>query len=897
MRCGELSPAGLPQRPVGELCVKSVSAVPAVCFAAFGKRTICMKRKMRKIVAAALCVLLIAACFSWLTACKKKEVVESYSYNFSMSVFPTDWNPHTLKTDADAVIAEYTTCGLYAFDFNETRDGYLLVPEAAAGEPTDVTSRYVGEEWGISAVETGRAWEIPLRKDLRWENGEPITAQSYVNSLRLLLDPRAQNYRAGTVCGDTLTVANAENYLRSGKHAYADALIGSDFSGYIPMDEFVYDAETGIATVDGKDFAVVPDAFTTWDPGNTLEDHYETDGICFYDVIGIVGEGDDASLAPAEGAVDMFAEMKKAENADGAVVLTQKFIGYLQLIVARLHGYATVESYAGYAGDYAYTEWQELVFVGKDYAPTEFSSVGIKALDNGDLLLILEKPTDAFHLKYDLTSTWLVNETLYEKCTGYADGKYGNTYGTGVAEYMSFGPYKLTAFEADGNIRLERNTEWYGYADKANEGLYQTTAINISYIVGEDARRDAFYSGRTDEYLPSGDEISALADSPQAYRDSGDSVYFIAFNPDADAYVSSADGKENDGKAILTVPQFRKAISLAIDRTAFALAAAPVADAAYSVFPDNMMADPEDGVPYGSSEQAARVLVDFWGLSDQIGEGGKYATVQEAAAHITGYDPDAARELFCEAYTIAVESGLMDADDGVEITVGIPDPTSAFYTVGYSFVVLACTEAVKGTPLEGKLTFRSDDTLGNAYGDALRSNRVDMLFGVGWSGGALDPQALLSAYTEPAMQYDDAWDTSAEIVAVTFSGLTDRSDLNGVTVEMSLYDWATKALAGEDAVGIADGGETVTVNAGIFAESTLRLCILAACESALLERCDLIPLVNDNSVTVRSYKINYGSGTYVYGIGRGGVKYMTYNYSDAEWEEFVRSRGGTLSYE
>lgn len=857
-----------------------------------------MNVKIKNTLSVLLCVVIIAASVSLLAACGKKESAESFSYNFSMSVFPTDWNPHALKTEADGVIAEYTTSGLYAFDFNEDGDGYVLAPEAAAGEPVDVTARYVGE-WDIDEGETGRAWEIPLRKDLRWENGEAISAQSYVNSLELLLQPQAENYGASTVCQGTLAIFNAENYLYSGKHAYTQPLIGADFSGYIPMDGFVFDAETGVATADGKDFALIPDALTTWDTEKTLEEHYEADKICFYDRIETVQTDGEYTLVPADDAIDMFDEMKRAENGDGAVVLTEKFIGYLQLIAARLHGYATVESYADYAGDYAYTEWQELVFVGEDHESTGFSQVGIRALDNGNLLLVLENPTNAFYMKYDLTSTWLVNETLYRQCERYSDGKYYNSYGTGVDEYMSFGPYKLTEFEADKKIKLEKNTEWYGYDDKDNEGLYQTTDINVSYIAGTEAQREAFYGGRIDEYVPTDDEIAALGASPQICRDSGESVYFIALNPDVGAYASTADGEANAGKAILTVPQFRQALALSIDRTAFADEVAPVADAAYAMISDNVLADAENGIYYRSSQQAAEVLVRFWGMEDEVGEGKKYATAAQAAEHITGYDPDRARELFDEAYAIAVESGLMDADDSVEITIGIPDSSSAFYFAGYAFIVLAYTEAVEGTRLQGKLTFGLDDTLGNAYGDALRSNKVDILFGVGWSGSALDPQALLSAFVNPAMQYDDAWDTSEEMVAVTFSGLTERRDLNGVTVEMSLYDWVTKALAGEDAVGTvsdAKGERTVEVNAGILAESTLRLGVIAACERALLQRCDLIPLVGDDRVTVRSYKINYGSENYVYGIGRGGVKYMTYNYSDAEWEEFVESNGGTPGY-
>ena len=32
-------------------------------------------------------------------------------------------------------------------------------------------------------------------------------------------------------------------------------------------------------------------------------------------------------------------------------------------------------------------------------------------------------------------------------------------------------------------------------------------------------------------------------------------------------------------------------------------------------------------------------------------------------------------------------------------------------------------------------------------------------------------------------------------------------------------------------------------------------------------------------------------------MGRGGIKYMTYNYDDAEWAKFVADNNGTLNYE
>ena len=861
-----------------------------------------MKRTTKIIVSALLCVCLVASFCATLIGCKDKEGVGRYSYNTSLSVFPTNWNPHIYQTDTDAIVMDYTSSGFYTFDYNSTKDGYAVVPYMATGDPIDVSSKYVGSEWGIDEGETARAWEIPLRKDLKWENGEAITAQSFVNSLQLLLQPKTYNYRANTVYQGNFVITNAKDYMYGGTHAYLDNMISGD-EDYVDMTEFKYNAETGVAEANGHDYAVKFGSTTTWDSSNSLTTYYNAGyNLYFYDKLVVEGEGEEATWVPAKDAKDMYVEMKKNEGKDGEIVLTKAYIEFLQDFVARMHGFMTVEEYAAEAGDYAYVEWQELAFVGKDYDAVDFDTVGIKALDNGNLVIILEKPLSGFYLKYNLSSTWLVNEKLYKSCEKWTDGVYSNSYGTSASTYMSYGPYKLTAFQMDKNIAFEKNSNWFGYNDEANKNLYQTTNINITYISGEDTRRNAFLKGEIDEYGLTASDMEKYATSSSIYYTAGESTFFMALNPNPASYTATADGKANASKAILNVLEFRQALSFATDRAQFALATSPTNSAAYGVFSSLIISDPETGTAYRTTDEAKDVLLDFWGLADDVGEGKKYATKDDAIASITGYDLAQAKEKFNAAYEKAIKDKLMDPEDTIEITIGTPNATSSFYNNGYNFFKNAFTEAVKGTKLEGKLTFKLDSTLGNDFATALQTNSVDMLFGVGWTGSALDPYYLLSAYTDPSMQYDSAWDTKSEMVSISFEGLTDRKDLNGKTVKMSLYDWTMKVIMGEACEGTivnADGtdGEKVSIEAGTTAENALRLKILAACEGALLMRYDMIPLIDDNSAALKGYKINYYTENYVYGVGRGGVKYMTYNFDDADWAKYVKDNGGTLNYE
>lgn len=309
---------------------------------------------------------------------------------------------------------------------------------------------------------------------------------------------------------------------------------------------------------------------------------------------------------------------------------------------------------------------------------------------------------------------------------------------------------------------------------------------------------------------------------------------------------------------------------------------------------------PEQGLPYRSTEQAKDAMLQFWDLADQVGDGKPYETKDDAIASITGYDLAGARKLFDEAYDTAVASGLLKPTDTVEIKIGTPSASSSVYNKGYEFLRNNFTQAVKGTKLEGKLQFVLDNTLGDGFGDALRANKVDMLFYVGWNGSALDPYNLMKAYTTPQYQYDTGYDTTVDMLDISF-GEDAGETLQGKRVRMSVYDW-TMALQGESPTGIVLGenGEStedrLAVYAGGDAPVEMRLTVLAALEGRLLTKYNMIPITDDSTAALKGQKVTYYTEDYIYGVARGGVKYMTYKYSDKQWDAWLSYNGGTLNY-
>ena len=513
--------------------------------------------------------------------------------------------------------------------------------------------------------------------------------------------------------------------------------------------------------------------------------------------------------------------------------------------------------------------------------PYSWDNVGWKALDETHILFVLNQPMSGFYLKYNLPVP-LVHIATYDACGRYEGGIYTNTYGTSAANTMSYGPYTLTDFQADKEYTLTKNPYYYGH----REGVYQTTHIVVSCVAEASTRLELFLQGKLDSYGLQKEDLQTYQRSDFTYFTPGTSTYAITFNPNRQVLEQKqAAAGANVNKTILTIPQFRMAMSFALDRTAFCLATAPTNAPAVGLYSKWIVSDPELGTAYRDTRPAKEVLAAFWGVKDAIGT--LYADLDEAVASITGYNLSRARQLFDEAYALARSQGLMDGDDVVVIRIGVPNSASSFYSGGYTYLVNCYTQAVQGTALEGKLRFEMDDTIGNDFADALKTNQVDMLFGVGWSGSALDPYGLMEVYVSPAYQYDAAFDYQKIPLTV---------NLEGTEYTATVFQWYEIMNGKTHTITAADGSTRAYTCGPQTDRKEDRLQILAALEGAILLNYNFIPIMDAASAVMRGMQILYRTEEYVQELEFGGVKYFTYNYSDAAWEEYVAARGGKLDY-
>ena len=789
----------------------------------------------------------------------------NYTFNTYMTDFPSHWNPHTYQTSTEGEIGGYTELGFYTFDYNEDRTGFVIVPEMAAQMPIDVTAEYVGDHWEIDEEETARAWKIVLRNDIRWEDGTLITAHDFVESAKRLLDPKAINLRADSLYKGNLKVKGAQNYFYGGREVTV--------SGDNAFSEYTEELDSKLI------FVLAPASA-------------DTDGqqIYFREWFGF----------PASYDAAMTAEYLATNQFPGSA--------FTAAVAARMEGKTLAEIkadpemkaawdvlnnwFAGYGADPRY-----LTLTKDTYEVTEWETVGILEVSEFEIVLILEDSLEGFDLNYALsTNLGLVHLPTYDACASVdADGIYTNSYATSVDTYMAYGPYKLTYYEYNKLIVLETNPYWYGYYDSDRAGQYQTTKIVYDWYADYEAAMDAFLQGKLD-YMDLGDsDIPQYIGSDRIYYTDGDSTWFIVLNPNELAFAKWEANNPGYDKSIMTIKEFRMALSFSLDRQSFINTVDPAGSVALGLFNSGICSGYELGTMYREEEAAKDTLLAYWGISqDQIGPGKQYATKDEAIDSITGYNLAGAKVLFNQAYDKVIEAGLYDGQEKILINIGTPNNTSKFYTRGYTFLVNCWTEAVRGTKLEGKLEFTNDSTLGDHFSYALRNNEVDMLFGIGWSGSQLNPYSLIIAYTEDGYHYDSAWDTSAEMM--------DFVADNGTTYRASVLEWSYSLKGEVIEVQVVGANGKVTGDVEYFScgsedgKPEERVRLLAAVEQRVLEQYNMIPAHNESSASLLGNQVEYAKQEYVYGIDRGGIQYMTYNYTDEEWETYVAEQGGVISY-
>lgn len=818
--------------------------------------------KQKKLLMLIAMVLVVVLCASVLTACKKDkgngdgnvtkpgtgwEDPKMYTMREYTAQMPSQWCTILTSDNVNNAMESYFMSSFYEFNYKFDADGKIVpgaytVEYSASTKLEDVTAKYAGR-YGLAAdAEKGQAFAMTLRNDLKWDDGTPIKAADFVYTMSQQLSPKylfatASNYYSGNY-----VIHNAQNYVKQGQKGMFPA--SSVLSVYDQND----DAKL-IFTLNGHDSHVA--------------DYLTSNGVDPQAYVAQAAKVTVDALKAIEG--KSLAEIKKDETM---LATWTAVLGWWQ------------------------TEPNEELHFFKmeyEYPKMDFSEVGYFVGDNEyELVMVIDGTLNPLDAEGNLTyeagyyfSNWpLVKKDLWERCEDQSKTPYANSYCTTQEKSASWGPYKLTNYQDQKTYTVSRNDKWFGYGLPQYANQYQTDAIVTEKIEEWDTAWLAFQKGNLDGI---GMNVKIAADYRTSKR-----AYFTpetwTFDLNIQSNANSRTDKRNN--LLLNYADFRKAISLSLDRDDYCAKNNPSSQAALGLLNSMYYYDVENGKVYRESIQAKEAILNAYGATKnadgswKVGET-TYTDIEDALDATTGYNLTLARQLVENAIAQAKTDGKYSDGEEIILTYGIETQSADTDRVKNWFQA-AFDNMTKGTSIEGKVKIEYFMFSSATWSEQFSAGEYDLCFGA-WGNAAFNPAYLLcETQISAENRYATNWDPKT--VSVTVKATPDDKHKDGVYT-YNLEQWRL----------ILQGKDGCPVNFKNFPMED-QLAALGAVETAILKVYYSIPVFSRYSASLMGYKVDYVSYEYNTFMGYGGIRYMTFNYDDTAWAEFVASNNNILNY-
>lgn len=828
--------------------------------------------KQKKLLMLIAMVLVVVLCASVLTACKKDkgngggnvtkpgtgwEDPKMYTMREYTAQMPSQWCTILTSDNVNNAMESYFMSSFYEFNYKFDANGKIVpgaytVEYSAATKLEDVTKKYAGK-YGLAAdAEKGQAFAMTLRNDLKWDDGTPIKAADFVYTMMQQLSPKylfatASNYYSGNY-----VIHNAQNYVKQGQKgwfdngnmnlAYSDLALGAD----------------GKYTLKGNECTIALKKPLVWLQGNTL-DSYVTNAPQYFDTTA-------------------YASLLALADANGDVAVTAESLALLTTVITAKAAWGeTKENTVGY------------MYVNYEYPAMDFSEVGYFVGDNEyELVMVIDGTLNPLDAEGNLTyeagyyfSNWpLVKKDLWERCEDQSKTPYANSYCTTQEKSASWGPYKLTNYQDQKTYTVSRNDKWFGYGLPQYANQYQTDAIVTEKIEEWDTAWLAFQKGNLDGI---GMNVKIAADYRTSKR-----AYFTpetwTFDLNIQSNANSRTDKRNN--LLLNYADFRKAISLSLDRDDYCAKNNPSSQAALGLLNSMYYYDVENGKVYRESIQAKEAILNAYGATKnadgswKVGET-TYTDIEDALDATTGYNLTLARQLVENAIAQAKTDGKYSDGEEIILTYGIETQSADTDRVKNWFQA-AFDNMTKGTSIEGKVKIEYFMFSSATWSEQFSAGEYDLCFGA-WGNAAFNPAYLLcETQISAENRYATNWDPKT--VSVTVKATPDDKHKDGLYT-YNLEQWRL----------ILQGKDGCPVNFKNFPMED-QLAALGAVETAILKEYYSIPVFSRYSASLMGYKVDYVSYEYNTFMGYGGIRYMTFNYDDTAWAEFVASNNNILNY-
>ena len=807
-------------------------------------------------------------------------VIKKGTYHTTTATMPSNWNELTYQDNNDTQILNYITSGFFEYDykFDDAKGGKYnadgsinvdaIVPGGyttnylAATDLKDVTAT-VDAKWGYTDAQKaagGYAWQITLRKDLKWDDGTAIKADDYVYSMQAQLDPDFLNFRADTYY-NTLQVKKAKAYFNKNQEATYPS-VGTKYES----------ADAAIAAGE----VIYLDVYSLWGASG----YVDKDGNKAPQWIPITDETvyDTPDAWAAGKAEDAFTAKGLFEQYKGMVDVGGKYEACLAIKVANTERDITFED----VGFYKVDDYSFVILMDKSYKFLK---------DDGSL---------SYLAAYYMQSLPLVHKAKYEKskiAPAAGSTLWTSKYNSSLETTASCGPYKLESFQSGKAYTLVKNDNWFGYGLEAYKNQYNVTKIECEKVEEPSQNWMKFLAGEIDGVALDSEHINDYMHSKYVVYTPGTGTFGMQLFSDLNVLKKSGN---NNG--ILAIDEFRQAISLSLNRSDVVEKIWPgTAVACFGLMNSQYYYDVENGGVYRDTTEAKEGILRAYGFTkgaDGKWSGGEIngASLDDAYEALTGYNPVKAKELVKVAYDKLVAKAEYygyDASKGITIVYG-SSIDNAKQRQRCQYVQDLLNTLCAGTGLEGKITLKFDASAGDKWSNAFRSGATQIGFGYGFGGNPFNPFDIVGGFVDPenSLNYHTYWDTKNEKMTLTMPA----GDYEGAgkTITMSLCNWY-KCLN-----GLADkaNGDTEVYNwdAG-YAPASARLVVLAALEEKVIQKAYSVMLIGEYSGELSSPKFSQISYDYNTFMAYGGMRYLVVNYTDAEWAEYVAAHNNDLTSE
>lgn len=361
---------------------------------------------------------------------------------------------------------------------------------------------------------------------------------------------------------------------------------------------------------------------------------------------------------------------------------------------------------------------------------TDFSQVGIKALDDQTVQYTLNKPESFWNSKTTMGVLAPVNEEfLNSKGDDFAKG-------TDPSSILYNGPFLLKSIVAKSSVEFEKNPNYW---DKDNVHIGK---VKLSYWDGQDTNKptEAFKDGsftmaRLFPTSASYPETEKAFKDNIVYTQQDSTTYLVGTNIDRQSYKytsKTTDEEKTSTKKALLNKDFRQALAFGFDRTAYASQVNGASGATKLL--RNLFVPPTfvqaDGKNFG--ELVKEKLVTY---------GDEWSNVNLDDAQDGLYNPEKAKAEFAKAKT-ALQA------EGVKFPIHLDMPVDQTNTTKVQRVqsLKQSLEATLGTDnvVVDIQQLQKDDVLNITYfAETAAGEDWDISDNVGWSPDFADPSTYL----------------------------------------------------------------------------------------------------------------------------------------------------------